>query len=72
MAEFNRELDYPAAHSTYTACLPSMNHVRCEFFGEAFGQFELGDLSKVAFVDLVGQLSPLPKTVGDPRSFFAR
>ncbi len=46
--------------------------VCCEIFGEALGQFELGDLSQVAFVDLDGRLSPLPKSVGDPRAFFSR
>jgi hypothetical protein len=46
--------------------------VRCEHFDQTVGPFPLGSLAQVAYVDLHGGLSPLPRSVGDPRAFFTR
>ncbi len=46
--------------------------VCCDLFDQSVGPFPLGSLAQVAYVDLRGRLSPLPKSVGDPRAFFTR
>jgi hypothetical protein len=46
--------------------------MRCELFGERFGPFPLGDLRRIAFVDLTERLCPLPINLGDSFPYHQR